>query len=170
MHDWRPDHHWLSPLLAVGAAFPCERAAELAERDGFAAVIDLREEACDDEAVLQAAGLAFLHLPTPDLHAPDAVSIERGVAFAQARHRRGERVLVHCQHGIGRSAILAMSILVAEGMTPMEALELAKDARAAISPSPAQHAGWDLWLRGRGLQAPSFDDFARVAYRHLQTA
>jgi protein-tyrosine phosphatase len=170
MASWSPDHHWLSPLLAVGAAFPCEQAAELVRRDRVAAVIDLRGEACDDEAALEAAGLAFLHLPTEDLQAPDPAAIDRGVAFARQRHEQGQRVLVHCQHGIGRSAILAMSILVDGGLSPIAALRLAKDCREAVSPSPAQHAGWDAWLRTRGLAAPHFDDFAAVAYRHLRTA
>lgn len=167
---WPPDRHWLTPQLAVGGAFPCERAAELVREDGLSAVVDLRNEACDDEAALAAAGLAFLHLPTEDLHAPSPEAIERGVAFARERLARGERVLIHCQHGIGRSAILAMSILVDAGFSPLEALTLAKDSREAVSPSPVQHAGWDAWLQTRGLQAPHFDDFAAVAYRHLRTA
>ena len=85
----------------------------------------------------------------------------------------GRRALVHCEHGIGRSATLALASLVANGMAPLEALMLAKDKRERVSPSPAQYAGWRDWLemrrvrRGEGWIVPDFDAFAAIAYRHL---
>jgi protein-tyrosine phosphatase len=90
-----------------------------------------------------------------------------GVAFARDRLDAGEKVLIHCEHGIGRSALLALCVLVDGGMEPMEAVRLAKDRRERFSPNLAQYAAWDAWLRGRGLEPPPFDDFAAVAYRHL---
>lgn len=164
---WSPDLHWLTELLAVGACFPMDRAAFLAEAHGIRAVVDLRNEDCDDEAMLRSAGIAFLHLPTPDLHPATTAMLERGVAFVRAHLDRNERVLIHCQHGIGRSPLLALCVLVDLGWEPLDALELAKDKRAAVSPSRMQYEGWAQWLELRGKSAPDYHRFGCVAYRHL---
>ena len=165
--SWTPDLHWLTDLLAVGACFPIERAGELAGEHGIAAVIDLRQEDCDDEQSLRAAGIDFLHLPTPDLEPASAEMLERGVDFARDHIGRGNRVLIHCQHGIGRSALLSLCVLVEEGWEPLDALAHAKNVRAAVSPSHSQYRGWVNWLRTRGKAAPDYHTFGCIAYRHL---
>ena len=48
--------------------------------------------------------------------------LDDGVAFVNRHLDRGERVLVHCEHGIGRSATLALCVLVSRGMEPLDAL------------------------------------------------
>ena len=158
---------WITPELAVGGSFPAEGAEELARVLGVTAVVDLRAEACDDEAVLRRHGLTLLHLPTEDHCAVSEAMLAEGVAFVSDRLDAGERVLIHCEHGIGRSALLALCVLVARGRSPMEALELAKDRRDLVSPSPAQYEAWARWLRARGREPPPFHAFAAVAYRHL---
>lgn len=132
------------------------------------AVVDLREEACDDAEELEAAGLAFLHLPTTDWCAVSAPMLDEGVAWVCERLARGERVLVHCEHGIGRSATLALCVLADQGHEPAAAIQLAKNRRWKVSPSPEQYECWAAWLRRRDLEPPPFDDFAAVAYRHLR--
>jgi hypothetical protein len=168
MEGWEPDFSWITPDLAVGGCFPAEQAASLAADHGIGAVIDARAEACDDAAALQACGLRFLHLPTADMSGPSQSMLDEGVRFAGVAARAGVRTLVHCQHGIGRSAILALCILVDRGHAPLEALSMAKDARALVSPSEAQHRAWTTWIErhGRG-PAPSYHEFGVIAYRHL---
>ena len=158
---------WITPELAVGGSFPSARAEELAAALGVAAVVDLRSEACDDEAVLRRHGLTLLHLPTQDHCAVSRDMLDDGVRFTAQRLARGEKVLLHCEHGIGRSALLALCVLVERGLEPMAALRRAKDARELVSPSPAQYEAWAGWLRARGLEPPAFSTFAAVAYRHL---
>lgn len=165
--SWMPDFHWLTDNLAVGGCFPIERASELAADHGIGAVIDLRKEDCDDEARLRAAGIDFLHLPTPDLEPASAEMLERGVRFATEHVRRGNKVLIHCQHGIGRSALLSLCVLVEQGWEPLDALAHAKDVREAVSPSHSQYRGWADWLRERGKPAPDYHTFGCIAYRHL---
>jgi len=155
---------WMTDSLAVGGRFPIERAAELAGPLAVRAVIDLREECCDDAAALAGAGLAFLHLPTRDHEAVAPAKLDRGVAFAVAHLARGERVLAHCEYGIGRSVLLALCILVERGLPPLDALRTAKSRRAIISPSVAQYHAWAEWLARRGRRAPDFDAFAAIAY------
>ena len=160
---WQPDLDWLSDRLAVGACFPCERAAELARDHGIGAVIDLREEDCDDLELLGSAGIRLLHLPTPDLEPAGLEMLDRGVAFAREHIARGEKVLIHCQHGIGRSALLALCVLVEDGMEPLQAIGHAKDRREKVSPSPSQFAGWCAWLSARGYPSPSMHDYGCIA-------
>jgi protein-tyrosine phosphatase len=164
---WEPDFHWLSEHLALGACFPMERAGRLAQDHGITAVVDLRAEACDDETVLKAAGIDLLHLPTPDLEPATYEHLERGVSFVSERVKRGDKVLIHCQHGIGRSALLALCVLVDQGWQPLEALSHAKDRRWVVSPSQSQYEGWATWLRARGVCPPDYHSFGCIAYRHL---
>jgi predicted protein tyrosine phosphatase len=158
---------WIVPDLAVGGAPAPGAAARLAGEHGVGHVVDMRAEACDDRAELAAAGLSFLHLPTEDHHAPAQAQLDAGAAFARSARREGSRLLIHCQHGIGRSATLALCILVERGMDPLAALARAKARRPAVSPSPAQYQAWAAWIRRRALQAPSFDAFKAIAYHHL---
>lgn len=175
MTTWTPTFSWITDRLAVGGRFPSERAEELARAHGIRAVIDLREEDRDDEALLRRHGIALLHLPTEDMCGVDAAQLERGVQFANAALDRGERLLIHCEHGIGRSATLALCVMVWRGAAPLEALERMKSRRALVSPSPAQFDCWSAWLaRHRELrrapwQVPDFDAFQAIAYRHLQS-
>ena len=155
---------WLTDDLAVGGRFPVERAEHLADALGVRAVVDMRAECCDDMNILSAAGLRFLHLPTPDHHASSPQMLDQGVEFARSHLARNERVLIHCEHGIGRSALLALCVLVDGGMEPIEALRLAKHRRGVISPSPAQYEGWSAWLARRGRRPPDFGTFAAIAY------
>jgi protein-tyrosine phosphatase len=164
---WEPDFDWVTDHIAVGGCFPIERTAELATRHRVSAVVDLREEACDDEEVLGRAGVSFLHLPTPDMHPAPVPMLEEGVRFVAEHVRRGEKVLIHCQHGIGRSALLALCVMVDQGLEPLAAIRQAKDRRERVSPSPAQFEGWVEWLRGRGHEAPDMHSFGCIAYRHL---
>lgn len=164
---WEPDLSWLTDHLAVGGCFPIGRAVHLAQAHGIAAVVDLREEDCDDQQQLAAAGLEFLHLPTPDLQPSTVDMLDRGVAFAGRHVARGEKVLIHCQHGIGRSPLLALCVMVDQGWEPLAALAHAKDQRALVSPSESQYRGWVEWLESRGKPAPDFHTYGCIAYRHL---
>ncbi len=154
---------WITPDLAVAGELPQTAWPGLAAQ-GVRAVVDLRAEAVDDAAALAAGGIAFLHLPTPDHHAVSAADLDRGVAFVR---EGGGRAVVHCREGVGRSALLALCVLVDGGIEPLAALELAKDRRWQVSPSAAQYEAWVGWLGARGIAAPPFDRFAAVAYRHL---
>lgn len=168
---WTPNFSWILPDLAVGGSFPLEHATTLACEHGVGAVVDLREEACDDAAGLAACGLEFLHLPTPDMEAVSQPMLDQAVAFGRESVRGGRRLLIHCEHGIGRSATAALCVMVDRGWSPMAALEQAKDQRALISPSAAQYEAWTLWLRRRNVEAiPSYHEFGIVAYRHLAQA
>ncbi len=167
------DLHFFADGLAVGAHFPMRAAGRLAKEHGITQVVDVRVEDCDDEAVLALHGIRLLHLPTHDTRAISQRMIRDGVAFVCAALDRGERVLIHCQYGIGRSALLGLCVLVARGLAPLEALARAKAARPVVSPSPEQlEAFVEFCAESRRAGAlswpvPAFDELAEIAYRHL---
>jgi hypothetical protein len=171
MVAWRPDLNWITEDLAVGGCFPTGRAAALTRRHGVGAVVDVRVEACDDAGELAACGVRFLHLPTEDLQGVSQPMLDEGVAFAGQVAADRRKLLIHCTHGIGRSATLALCVLADRGLEPIDALRLAKDARAKVSPSLPQYEAWAEWLRRRrpGAAVPSYHEFGCIAYRHLVT-
>jgi predicted protein tyrosine phosphatase len=167
------DLHFIAPGLAVGAHFPMEAAAALAAEHGIGRVVDVRVEACDDEAILRTYGIQLLHLPTEDTCAIVQQRIRDGVAFVNEGLDRGERILVHCQHGIGRSALLAVCVLISRGEPPLAALERAKRARRVVSPSPDQLRAIAAFAadvkakRGAAWEVPTMRQLALIAWRHL---
>jgi predicted protein tyrosine phosphatase len=168
------DLHFVAPGLAVGACFPVEGAARLAADHGITRVVDVRVERCDDEAVLRLHGIRLLHLPTADTRAISQARLAHGVAFVVEGLELGERVLVHCQYGIGRSALLACCVLVARGASPLAALEAAKRARPVISPSPDQLGALAAFaarlkaVSGASWEVPTVEALGAIAWRHLR--
>ena len=168
------DLHFVAPGLAVGARFPPDAAPRLARGHGISRVVDVRVEACDDETVLRTHGITLLHLPTEDTRAISQQKIRDGVAFVSDGLDRGEGVLVHCQYGIGRSALLALCVLVSRGEAPLDALERAKRVRRVISPSPEQLRAFVTFAtrakaeRGFPWRVPEVQELGAIAWRHLR--
>ena len=167
------DLHFVTPGLAVGASYPMEAAARLAAEHGIARVVDVRVEACDDEAVLRLHGIRLLHLPTEDTRAVSQRMLRDGAEFVSEGLDAGEAVLVHCQYGIGRSALVALCALVYRGVPPIAALAAAKRARPVISPSPDQLEALRRFSerirleRGAPWEVPSLQTLGEIAWRHL---
>jgi len=168
------DLSWVTAQLAVGGRFPLEAAEHLARELGIRHVVDLRVEECDDEKVLREHGIQLLHLPTRDTCGVAASMLDEGVAWVNDKLDRGLNVYIHCEHGVGRSALLALCVLVARGDTALRALARAKGAREEISPSPEQLHAFRAWLAmrrartGEDLTIPDVEDLAWIAYRHLR--
>lgn len=141
------DFHWLVEGLGVGAALSPEDFSLLDREHRVGALVDCRSEACDSTELLAQHGLAFLHLPAPDAMGLSQAQLDRGVEWIASRWRRGERVLVHCQHGMGRSALLALCSLVSEGHEPLAAFRLARARREKITLSRVQLETWREWLQ-----------------------
>jgi protein-tyrosine phosphatase len=101
--------------------------------------------------------------------------IDDGVAWVRSRLDTGTRVLIHCEHGIGRSALLALCTLVAGGAEPLDAMNRLKAGRPVASPGAEQIEAFRSWVgrwkQGSGArwEVPSFDALAWVAYAHLRT-
>lgn len=131
------DLSWITDHLAVGGAFDPDAVGRLA-RLGIRAVVDVRLEASDDPHLLGRHGIALLHLPTPDGHEFGQDDLRRGVDWIRARLAEGKKVLIHCAGGAGRSPLLACAVLVSQGYSAPQALELVRARRWQASPNDRQ--------------------------------
>ncbi len=79
------------------------------------------------------AGMWWLHLPIVDMDIPDQ-NFEDVWAYdgARIRHalRIGERVILHCYAGLGRTGMIAARILVEMGMDPEMAIKTVRRANS----------------------------------------
>lgn len=79
-----------------------------------------------------AQGLAWWHLPVIDGTAPGTAFESRWTEAGPALHRQldaDERIVVHCQAGMGRSGAVAARLLVERGMPPEQAIMAVRRAR-----------------------------------------
>ncbi len=128
---------WVTPQLAVGGRIRPEDVGRLA-RVGVTRVVDTRSEHKDDERSLASAGIALLHLPTPDTYPLSIADLRRGAEWVNQQLASGERVLIHCEHGVGRSVLLTAAALVANGMNAHEAVDLIQRQRWQAAPNHRQ--------------------------------
>lgn len=100
----------------------------------------------------QAQGLAWWHLPVTDGAAPGE-TFERAwrADVGPALHAQldaGERLVVHCRAGIGRSGSVAARLLIERGMDPEQAIVAVRRARPGAIESPEQA----MWVRACGAR------------------
>ncbi len=128
---------WITPYLAVGGRVLPEDIHRLAA-SGVTRVVDTRSEHKDDEAALAAAGIELLYLPTPDTYPLSLEELETGSRWINQQIVQGQRVLVHCEHGVGRSVLLTAAALVARGMSADAAMALIMRKRWQAAPNHRQ--------------------------------
>lgn len=79
-----------------------------------------------------ALNLLWLHLPIRNMGLPDSL-FEESWKWAGPRLlellREGQRVLIHCKEGIGRSGIVAARLLIESGVDPASAVKIVRKAR-----------------------------------------
>jgi ADP-ribosylglycohydrolase/protein-tyrosine phosphatase len=129
---WRRD---LAMDMEVIRAWGCTRLVTLMESDEIAAfqVADLREKV--------PPGIRHYHLPIPDGGVPDAAWEQQ---WAQVGPLLGcdlvlgERIVIHCRGGLGRTGLVAARLLVDRGMDPEEAMAAVRKARPGTIENRAQ--------------------------------
>lgn len=94
---------------------------------------------------LASAGLPWLPAPIDDFSAPGA-SFELAWPALRARLLErldaGDKILVHCRGGLGRSGTVAAALLIAAGLTPNAAVGAVRRAR----PGAIETAEQEAWL------------------------
>lgn len=105
------------------AAFASEDLVDVCQQHGIRTVIDLRDSQPDESAANAAAadkaGVCHIHVPTETHPTSESVA-----AFLAAMDRAERPVLVHCQHGEGRSVMMcAIHRIQNEGWTNQGAFD-----------------------------------------------
>jgi ADP-ribosyl-[dinitrogen reductase] hydrolase len=78
------------------------------------------------------AGLAWHHLPVPDMAPPDQAFEQRWASSGPVLRktlRGGGRIVVHCRAGLGRTGMVAARLLVEMGVPPDHAIAAVRTAR-----------------------------------------
>ena len=128
---------WVTDSLAVGGRVRPQDIRRLAQA-GVSAVVDTRSEHQDDPAQMGAEGIALLLLPTPDTYPLSIEQLQEGTTWVNAQIAQGKRVLIHCEHGVGRSVLLTAAVLVTQGMSADDALDLVQRRRWQAAPNHRQ--------------------------------
>lgn len=91
------------------------------------------------------AGLNFLSHPIADRQTPPDLSLFREFAAGLAdRVRNGEHIGMHCRGSIGRSTVIAASVLIHLGWKPHQALADIEAARGCPVPDTEEQRIWIL--------------------------
>ncbi|HEY0755103.1 MAG TPA: protein-tyrosine phosphatase family protein [Ktedonobacteraceae bacterium] len=103
------------------------------------AELDLRHEG----EVCQSQGVSYRSYPILDHHVPPwSLATFKLLEDLQEELARGKHVAVHCRMGLGRSALIAASVLVLSGLTPEQACEMLSTARGYTVPETEEQRAW----------------------------
>jgi protein-tyrosine phosphatase len=96
-----------------------------------------------EQAAAERQGLAFIRFPIPDRGTPDSFAASEAV-FRQLDKllNEGKEVGVHCRQGIGRSALIAATLLVLAGVAPPEAWQRIESTRGCPVPDTLEQRTW----------------------------
>ena len=90
-----------------------------------------------------AAAITFMKLPVPDRSVPpDTEVFLHAVERLAQLAREGKYIGVHCRASIGRSSVLAVSVLVRLGWGANEAFDAVESARGCPIPDTAEQRQW----------------------------
>jgi atypical dual specificity phosphatase len=103
---------------------------------GVKSIITMTENSLPDEWV---QSIDYLHVPTPDLTAPDMDKIESTVDFINEQINKDQPVMVHCAAGMGRAGtILACYFVKYKKLTAEKAIEKIRNERPGSIQSEVQ--------------------------------
>jgi protein-tyrosine phosphatase len=101
--------------------------------------LDIAQEA----ELTRSRGIHFYSFPVPDRSVPPSHAETLKVVKELHRHLgAGDSVGIHCRQGIGRSALLAASLLVLAGEAPDDALDRIAMARGCPVPETKEQRRW----------------------------
>ena len=123
---------WLIEEKLAGSGIPTSfEEFHWIVNQGVKSIVTMTENSLPDEWV---QSIDYLHVPTPDLTAPDMDKIESTVDFINEQINNDQPVMVHCAAGLGRAGtILACYFVKYKKLTAEKAIEkIRKDRPGSI--------------------------------------
>jgi protein-tyrosine phosphatase len=115
--------------------------------DVIVSALDLDEatelDLLQEEDCCRLGGVEFISFPIPDRSVPDSADAFEGLLDRVDKQlREGRGVVVHCRAGIGRSSLIAASLLMRCGLSVAEAFDLLAAARGFPVPDTPEQREW----------------------------
>jgi protein-tyrosine phosphatase len=109
-----------------------------------------------EPAACEEAGLRFLRFPIPDRGVPGSGQVlSSRVESLVEELQQGRGVGIHCRIGVGRSALVAVCVLRALGLSLESAWEAVERSRGLSVPDTPQQRQWaSAWAAGVSRQRP----------------
>jgi len=136
--DWLEDEVRAWRLAGIDAVVSTLTSDEIAE-------LDLSEEA----ELCQANGVECIAFPVEDrgLPSPSTAAAELARRLEE-KLAKGKTIAIHCRQGVGRSAVIAASVLVAAGVEAEAAWAKVRKARGCPVPDTAEQRSWVVRFAG----------------------
>jgi atypical dual specificity phosphatase len=146
--------YWLIEDILAGCSRPGAHGSTVDDdlttlrRHGVGALLSLTEDPLP-AGVLERHGMAGLHLPVDDFHAPTTDQMLAALAFLDAQRVAGTTVAVHCLAGQGRTGTVLAAYLIRGGLAADAAIaELRAICPGAVEVS-AQTSALAAWAAER---------------------
>jgi len=101
---------WLIDQKLAGSGMPTSfDELDWILKQGVKSIVTMTENSLPEEWIQD---IGYLHVPTPDLTAPDMEQIDLAVEFIHKNINDNQAVMVHCAAGMGRAGTILACYLV----------------------------------------------------------
>ncbi len=128
---------WLIDEKLAGSGMPTTfDELDWVVKQGVKSIVTMTENSLPDSWVKD---LNYLHVPTPDLTAPDMEKIDSAVEFIHEQINNKQSVMVHCAAGMGRAGtILACYLVKYQKYSAKDAIQKVRKERPGSIQSDVQ--------------------------------
>lgn len=133
-----PDCSWITDNLVVSGAIKEDHLVDISQM-GITAIVDVRSETQDNVELLNSFSIDYLNVPVLNHYSPNQTQLDNSVTWVRERFDNGKKVLIHCQEGVGRSVTLACAVLMFDGYTLKESIELIRSQRWGVHLNKRQY-------------------------------
>ena len=97
----------------------------------------------DEAAEVKRSGMRFLSFPIPDMQVPRSeTAVVAILEKLDSDLTAAKNVVIHCRQGIGRTGLIAASLLVSKGASSGAAVEAVSAARCLRVPETPEQRRW----------------------------
>ena len=144
-HDWFDQ---MAPQIWMGGAPTYDRDYDYLLETDIKAVVDIREEREDDRQLYSQNDIDYLKLKVLDVMVPSAEQLDQGTTFIHQHVEAGDKVLIHCAKGRGRSATMMAAYLMRyEDMSFDEARQMMVSKRSLVNIQGRHQRVLDEWIK-----------------------
>jgi atypical dual specificity phosphatase len=130
---------WIDKPKVLGSSNPTNAELEKLYQEGFRTMISLLDETqqrpyCDAK---EAEGMGFKRysIPVRDFGAPTQKQFQE---FLEIMNQTQDKVIIHCQGGIGRTGTMGAAYWISKGLSAHKAIQKVKQSNPGAVEEPEQ--------------------------------